>query len=70
MHSLFVHKFSTTLPLQNTIYEATLLTAMQNYFDYSVGTACGIPKVRLRGKAEDWKELREKVAGLSKYGLE
>ena len=43
---------------------------MQKYFDYTVCTACGIPKVRLRGKAEDWKELREKVAGLSKYGVE
>ena len=31
---------------------------------------CGIPKVRFRGSAHDWKLLRENVAGLAKYGLE
>lgn len=70
MHSIFVHKFSTTTSLHTTIYEATLLSAMQKYFDYTICSACGIPRVRMLGKPEDWKELREKVASLSKYGVE
>ena len=70
MHSLFVHQFSTTTPLRTTIYEATLLSAMQKYFSYTMCTACGIPKVRMAGTPGDWKELRAKVAGLGKYGLE
>ena len=43
---------------------------MQNYFSYTVCTACGIPAVRMKGKPEDWKTLRDKVAGLAKYGVE
>lgn len=70
MHSLFVQHFSTTTPLQTLIYEGTLLSAMQKYFDYTFETMCGIPKVRMRGKIEDWKKLREDVAQLQKYGLE
>ena len=33
-------------------------------------TLCGIPKVRLTGKPEDWKELRNKAAGIAKFGLD
>ena len=49
MHSIFVHKFTTTTPEMLTIYEATLLSAMQKYFTYECETACGIKKVRLLG---------------------
>ena len=70
MHSTFVHKFSTTTPLHTTIYEATLMTAMQKYFDYKLISLCGIPKVRLTGKPQDWKELRDKVASVAKFGLD
>ena len=47
MHSLFVHKFSTTTPLLTAVYEATLMSAMQNYFSFKFMTLCGIKKVRL-----------------------
>ena len=70
MHSLFVHKFSTTSPQIETVYEATLMSAMQNYFSYKVTTMCGIKKVRLLGTQEDWQTIREKAASLAKYGLE
>lgn len=70
MHGIFVHKFTTTTPLHTTIYEATLMTAMQKFFEYMLMTLCGIPKVRLRGTHDDWKQLREKVAGIAKFGLE
>lgn len=43
---------------------------MQMYFDYEVFTECGIPKVRMIGTSEDWKKLREKVAGIAKFGLD
>ena len=70
MHSIFVHKFTTTTPEMLTIYEATLLSAMQKYFTYECETACGIKKVRLLGTKADWAQLREKVADLAKYKLE
>ena len=33
-------------------------------------TLCGIPKVKLSGKLEDWKHIKEKVATLDVYGLQ
>ncbi len=70
MHSLFVHAFSTTKAIHTQVYEATLLSAMQKYFAYTVCTACGIPRIRMRGTPQDWHTLREKVAGLAKFDLE
>ena len=70
MHSIFVHKFSTTTPEMTAIYEATLISAMKKYFSYGIETCCGIKKVRLLGTKADWAQLREKVAGLAKYKLD
>ena len=46
------------------------MAAMQKYFDYVCKTLCGIPKIRLRGTGEDWKQLRTKTSELAKYELD
>ena len=40
----------------------SLMDAMKNYFSYEVVTMCGIPKVKLLGKIEDWVKLKNLVA--------
>ena len=70
MHSIFVHEFTTTTPVVKTVYETTLMSAMQKYFDYTVESLCGIKKVRLLGTKADWAKLRKKVEELAKYNLD
>ena len=43
---------------------------MKHYFEYGMMTCCGISKVRLEGKLEDWVQLREATEKLNRYGLE
>ena len=69
-HSMIVPSFSTTGPVEKAASEIVLMEAMQNYFTYSFRTACGIPEFTLEGTVEDWKQLREKAAKLSKFDLE
>ena len=69
-HEMFVYAFSTTTSLDKTVYEGTLLSAMQKYFCYVCCTACAIPKVRLLGTPNDWKKLRDKISEISRFNLD
>ena len=41
-----------------------LMASLQKYFDYSFGTCCGIPGVKMTGSGEDWIRLSEKTKKL------
>jgi len=56
--------FSTTTPLRNIISQVGLMNTVQEYFEYCVDTACGVPKVELEGDLEDWIKLLKKVDSL------
>jgi hypothetical protein len=64
-----VSKFSTTGPLETALGELALMDCMKSYFEFRCMTCCGISKVKLYGKEEDWAILRTKVQGLREYGL-
>jgi len=42
------------------------MDAMKSYFDFTLSTRCGIPKVSLIGSNDDWKKLKDKVDHLCK----
>ena len=67
---LFLPAFSTTGKVERAAAEVVLFDAMQYYFDYQVGTMCGIPAITLEGKHEDWQALVERVQGFREFGLE
>ena len=44
-----------------------LMSSVQNYFDYTGNILCGIPRVDMQGKEQDWARLRDKVQALKAY---
>jgi len=70
LHETLVCEFSTTTPNVKTAYEVALMDTYQCYFDYGMRCVCGIPKITVQGKAEDWRRIRERIEVLTTYGLE
>ena len=66
---LFVCDFSTTGAVARTASEIVLMSAMQRFFEYSVGTLCGIPEVRLEGTEADWASIVRRVRALEELDL-
>jgi len=58
----------TSIATQNStiVSQICLMEAMKSYFNYTVSTKCGIPKVSLEGSIDDWKKLKDKVDTLCK----
>jgi len=67
---LLISEFSTTGLVERVACQVAMLDAMQSYFDYSLWTLCGIPRVVLEGTAADWERLVTAAARLGRYGLE
>lgn len=67
---LFVAGFSTTGPVEKTVFEVALLDTLQHYFSYEISVICGIPSMTLLGSPEDWRDLRTRAAVLAEFGLE
>merc|ERR1712012_240661 len=58
--------FSTTTSVHRIVSQITLMTSVQEFFEYSVNTACGIPAIEMKGTLEDWMKLKEKIKALGK----
>ncbi len=52
-------KFSTTSPVDYNISSAMVMAVASEYYVYSVTTLCGIPKIKINGKKEDWVLLKD-----------
>jgi hypothetical protein len=68
--SLFVSSFSTTDRASRIASQITLLGAMQSYFEYTIASLCGIPKVTLLGTVADWRDVRARARVLGELDLE
>lgn len=66
----FTHAFSTTTATDLAARQVVLLKAASPYYNYQVGTLCGIPRIELHGTADDWRWIREKAAGLRQFNME
>ena len=66
---LVVANFSTTGAIEKAASEVVLMSAMKNYFEYTVLTRCGIPRVTLLGTPVDWLSIKQRAAVLAEYGL-
>jgi len=58
--------FTTTTSIHKIVSQITLMTSVQEFFEYSVNTVCGIPAIEMKGTLEDWIKLREKIKALRK----
>jgi hypothetical protein len=66
---LVVADFSTTGPIEKAVSEIVLMAAMRHYFDYTVVSMCGIPRVTLLGSIDDWKSIRRRAEVLAEFDL-
>merc|ERR1719336_3560579 len=58
--------FTTTTSIHKIVSQITLMTSVQEFFEYSVGTLCGIPAIEMKGTQEDWINLGLKIKALRK----
>ncbi|KAJ6645708.1 hypothetical protein Bhyg_00916, partial [Pseudolycoriella hygida] len=62
--------FTTTTVNDKLVTGASLMATLQNYFDYSLSLIlCGIPEVTILGTVDDWKDIRQRVKGLTQFEL-
>jgi hypothetical protein len=51
--------FTTTEEVILATSQATIMSAMQNYFDYELGMGgCGVSRIILEGTVEDWENMK------------
>ena len=62
--------FSTSTVITRTASQITIMSAMQEYFNYKMYEICGIPQVILEGTPEDWHTIVERTEALRKYKLD
>jgi len=58
--------FSTSTETHRIVSEITVMSSMQEFFEYCESTLCGIPFVELEGSEEDWLKLKTKLLALKK----
>ena len=59
--------FSTSTTASHAASEIVLMAAMKSYFDYTMVTSCGIPRIQLDGTREDWQSLRDRTEQLGHW---
>ena len=65
--------FTTTEEVTLATSQATIMSAMKNYFNYELGMGgCGISSITLEGTIEDWEKIKAKLQFLSQkdFGLD
>ncbi len=68
-YELIVSDFSTTGAVERAVSEIVLMETVQQYFEYSVRTMCGIPEITLEGTVEDWKAIRQRAEKFAEFNL-
>ncbi|CAE7928452.1 unnamed protein product [Symbiodinium necroappetens] len=61
--------FSTTTVNDRVVAAVSVMSTLQNYFEYVCRLCCGIPKVTLLGTVEDWMQLQKKADRLRDFDL-
>ena len=62
--------FSTTNDVTLLASQASIMSAMKNYFVYKgIMGVCGISYITLEGTLEDWEKIKTKLIYLSKFAL-
>jgi len=65
-----IPNFTTTTPTDRVCACISVMSAMQNFFNYALGGGCGLPQVTLLGEVGDWEILRAKIDRLLEFEIE
>jgi hypothetical protein len=64
---VFVPPFSSSTPFDSSMKHLAVMDHMQQYFQYRYSTSCGVRRVGLHGKLDDWLMLRTYIEGLAQF---
>ena len=56
--------FTTTTSIHRIVSQITLMSSVQEYFEFTAYSMCGIPAIEMKGTKEDWVNLGMKVKAL------
>ena len=56
--------FSTTSVTHRIVSQITLMSSVQEFFEYVSGTVCGIPFIEMKGTERDWIDMGLKIKTL------
>jgi Domain of unknown function (DUF4419) len=57
----FNKPFSTSNSMSIIVTQLSTMSVVQNYFDYSIDTMCGIRGINILGTLNDWVDLRRRI---------
>lgn len=69
-YNFFVPQFSTSTPINKTVFEITMLEAFKKKFVYVGESGCGIPKITIKGTKQDWQWIYDNLTQLNKLDLQ
>jgi hypothetical protein len=65
--SLLTSPFSTTGPVEQTVFDCTLMDSLKNYYSYEFSIECGLPEVTLRGTPNDFQSMIDRLDQLKTF---
>lgn len=61
MATLITTPFSATTPVEQAVFDCTLMDSVKSYYNYRFSLCCGIPQVTLRGSPDDFQQVIDRV---------
>lgn len=61
MATLITTPFSNTTPVEQAVFDCTLMDSVKSYYDYRFSLCCGIPSVTLRGSPADFQQVIDRT---------
>ncbi|XP_031574447.1 uncharacterized protein LOC116308204 [Actinia tenebrosa] len=56
--------FTTSTPVKKIVSQITMMSSVQEYFEYNMCIGCGIPAIEMTGTERDWRQLLSKLKDL------
>ena len=61
MTTILTTPFSSTTPVEQAVFDCTLMDSVKAYYDYRFSLCCGIPQVTLRGSPADFQQVIDRI---------
>ena len=59
--TLLTTPFSGTTPVEQAVFDCTLMDSVKSYYDFRFSLCCGIPQVILRGSPDDFQQVINRI---------
>jgi len=59
--TLLTTPFSATTPVEQAVFDCTLMDSVKSYYDFRFSLCCGLPQVTLRGSPQDFQQVIDRI---------